>query len=104
MRHDDRDQNAEYARRKNLESYEIEQKERENREMVNQLIKVKSQKGNTIFISASHIMAVWQGNENEYGVIYGCSEENYVIVDKESFDKIISVCGLASHLTRRKEG
>ena len=45
MRHDDRDQNAEYARRKNLESYEIEQKERENREMVNQLIKVKSQSG-----------------------------------------------------------
>jgi hypothetical protein len=29
MRHDDADQNAEYARRKNLESYEIERKEKE---------------------------------------------------------------------------
>jgi hypothetical protein len=29
MRHDDSDQNAEYARLKNLESYEIERKEKE---------------------------------------------------------------------------
>lgn len=32
MRHDDRDQNAEYARRKNLESYDIEMREREKKE------------------------------------------------------------------------